>query len=246
MSRRFQGDLSAALADELASTVGRLLNSPATVGSSPNTAGTSGRRWSVRVDVAGPATGWISLVFSHEAAAAMAERLSSASTGAIDDVVVAELRNVCETVVAGVAARPISQGARLLVVRVHEDSQPAVGVDPALYAITLPALPVPIDVAIRCAVTDEDDVPGDRLDVIMDIDLPVVVRFGRTDLSLGVLTRLGPGSVIDLGRAPDDPVDILVSNRVIARGEVVVVGGNYGVRVLDVVSPAERLRSVEV
>jgi flagellar motor switch protein FliN len=84
-----------------------------------------------------------------------------------------------------------------------------------------------------------------RIDVILDIDLPVVVRFGRTDLPLRTLTRLGPGSVIDLGRSPDEPVELMVSNRVVARGEVVIVGGNYGIRILDVVSPSERMPWME-
>src|SRR6187397_1319474 len=79
----------------------------------------------------------------------------------------------------------------------------------------------------------------DRIDVILDIDLPLVVRFGRTELPLKTLARMGPGSLIDLGRSADDPVEVLVSNRVVARGEVVIVGGNYGVRILDVVSPKE-------
>jgi flagellar motor switch protein FliN len=87
--------------------------------------------------------------------------------------------------------------------------------------------------------------PESRIDVILDIDLPVVVRFGHTELPLRALTRLGPGSVIDLGRSPDDPVEVMVSDRVIARGEVVVVGGNYGIRILDVVSTSERMRSME-
>lgn len=85
-----------------------------------------------------------------------------------------------------------------------------------------------------------------RIDVILDIDLPVVVRFGHTELPLRALTRLGPGSVIDLGRTPDDPAEVMVSDRVVARGEVVIVGGNYGIRILDVVSPSERMRSMEV
>ena len=83
------------------------------------------------------------------------------------------------------------------------------------------------------------------LDVIMDIDLPLVVRFGRTELPLRTLTTLGPGSVIDLGRSPDEPVEILISNRVVARGEVLIMAGNYGVRIQEVVSPAERARSLE-
>jgi flagellar motor switch protein FliN/FliY len=92
----------------------------------------------------------------------------------------------------------------------------------------------------------EQHIPESRIEVILDIDLPVVVRFGHTELALRTLTRLGPGSVIDLGRSPDDPVEIMVSDRVIARGEVVVVGGNYGIRILDVVSPSERVRTMEV
>lgn len=91
-----------------------------------------------------------------------------------------------------------------------------------------------------------DPTTDDRLDVILDIDLPLVVRFGRTELPLRALTRLSPGSVIELGRSPDDPVELLVSDRVIARGEVVIVGGNYGVRILDVVSTSERVRTMEV
>lgn len=85
-----------------------------------------------------------------------------------------------------------------------------------------------------------------RLDVILDIDLPLVVRFGRTEMQLKALTQLGPGSVIDLGRSPHEPVDVLVSGRVVARGEVVVVGGNYGIRILDVLSPTERMPGMEV
>jgi flagellar motor switch protein FliN/FliY len=88
--------------------------------------------------------------------------------------------------------------------------------------------------------------PSDRIDVILDIDLPLVVRFGRTELPLKSVTRLGPGSLIDLGRTPDEPVEILVSNQVVARGEVVIVSGSYGVRILEVVSARDRLRSMEV
>lgn len=88
------------------------------------------------------------------------------------------------------------------------------------------------------------NVSGDNLDVILDIDMPLSVRFGEAVLSLDLLTRLGPGSLIELSRQPDDPVDVLINGRLVARGEVVVVSGNYGVRVTEVVSAAERLRSM--
>ncbi len=76
---------------------------------------------------------------------------------------------------------------------------------------------------------------GRQLDVILDIDLPMVVRFGHTELTVEALTRIGEGSVIDLGRSPHEPVDLLVSGRLVARGEVVVVSGHYGVRILELV-----------
>lgn len=81
-----------------------------------------------------------------------------------------------------------------------------------------------------------------RIGVILGIDLPVVVRFGRTELPIRSLSKLGPGSVIELGRSPDDPVDVLVGDRVVARGEVVIVGGNYGVRILEVITNPFRER----
>jgi flagellar motor switch protein FliN/FliY len=83
-----------------------------------------------------------------------------------------------------------------------------------------------------------------NLDVVLDIDLPLTVRFGETDMTLDALTRIGPGTIVDLGRSPDDPVDVLVNGRLVARGTVVVVGGNYGVRVTEVVSASDRIRSL--
>jgi flagellar motor switch protein FliN/FliY len=84
--------------------------------------------------------------------------------------------------------------------------------------------------------------PHENLDIVLDIDLPLVVRFARTLLPLRTLATLGPGSVVDMERSPEEPVQILVGGRVIAHGEVVVVGGNYGVKITDVTSPAERVR----
>ena len=72
-----------------------------------------------------------------------------------------------------------------------------------------------------------------RLGAVLDVDLPLVVRFGRAIIPLRSLADLGPGSVIDMGRSPDEPVELLVGERVIARGEVVIVGGNYGVRISE-------------
>lgn len=80
--------------------------------------------------------------------------------------------------------------------------------------------------------------PDHRLEAVLDVDLPLVVRFGVTSLPIRTLSSLGAGSVVDLNRAPDDPVDLLVGDRVIARGEVVVIDGQYGVRVTELLNQA--------
>lgn len=87
--------------------------------------------------------------------------------------------------------------------------------------------------------------PNSNLDLVLDVELPLVVRFGRTSLSLKALSHLGPGSIVDMGRSPDDPVELLVSDKVIAYGEVVIVDGSYGLRITDLVSRSDRLRALE-
>ena len=74
---------------------------------------------------------------------------------------------------------------------------------------------------------------SDRLQAVLDVDLPLVVRFGSAVMPLRQLAGLGSGSTVDMNRSPDDPVELLVGDRVIARGEVVVVDGNYGVRITE-------------
>ncbi len=80
-----------------------------------------------------------------------------------------------------------------------------------------------------------------RLEAVLDVDLPLVVRFGVTSLPLRTLVGLGSGSMVDLNRAPEDPVELLVGDRVIARGDVVVVGGQYGVRITELTNDARAI-----
>ena len=84
-----------------------------------------------------------------------------------------------------------------------------------------------------------------NLAALLDIDLPLIVRFARTEMALRALAQLGPGSMMDMGRSPDAPVQLLIGSQVVAEGEVVVVAGNYGVRITSLVSPADRLRAME-
>jgi flagellar motor switch protein FliN/FliY len=79
-------------------------------------------------------------------------------------------------------------------------------------------------------------------ELLLDVELPVSVSFGRATLTLQEAIKLITGSLIELDRGLNDPVELLVNNCVIARGEVVVVDGNYGVRVTEIVSQKERLQ----
>jgi flagellar motor switch protein FliN/FliY len=79
---------------------------------------------------------------------------------------------------------------------------------------------------------------GGNLDLLMDVALEVTLRFGECNLLLRDILELGAGSVVELDRKIDEPADLLLDGRIVARGEVVVVDGNYGLRVLEVVTPA--------
>jgi flagellar motor switch protein FliN/FliY len=81
-------------------------------------------------------------------------------------------------------------------------------------------------------------------ELLLDVELPVAVSFGRAQIPLKDVLKLTTGSIIELDRTVSEPVEIIVNNRVIARGEVVVVEGNFGVRVQEVVNRQERLRTV--
>jgi flagellar motor switch protein FliN/FliY len=72
--------------------------------------------------------------------------------------------------------------------------------------------------------------------LLMGVKLPIRVLMGRTQIPLRDIARLGGGSVVELDCSPDDPVDIMVNDRLIAQGEIVVVGGNYGVRITRIAS----------
>jgi flagellar motor switch protein FliN/FliY len=79
------------------------------------------------------------------------------------------------------------------------------------------------------------------MDVLLDIELPVTVRLGSAQMTFGEVMGLNAGSLVEFGRTPEEPVDVLVNGRLVARGEMVMVQGNYGVRITEISSRRERL-----
>ncbi len=83
-----------------------------------------------------------------------------------------------------------------------------------------------------------------NLEFILDIPLEVSVELGRTKMPISELLQLGQGSVIELSKLAGEPLEILVNHKLVARGEVVVVNERFGVRLTDIISPAERVKQL--
>lgn len=89
---------------------------------------------------------------------------------------------------------------------------------------------------------DATPVDEANLGLVLDVELNVLLRFGQRQLTLREVLDLKCGSVVELDRRVDEPVELLLDGRVIARGEAAIVDGNYGLRVTEVVQPATSAR----
>jgi len=89
----------------------------------------------------------------------------------------------------------------------------------------------------------EESIPS-NLEMIMDLPLEVTVRLGHTRILIGDLLRLDKNSVLELSQGADEPLDIVVNDKVLARGEVVVMDDRLGIRITDIVSRKERVETL--
>jgi flagellar motor switch protein FliN/FliY len=83
-----------------------------------------------------------------------------------------------------------------------------------------------------------------NINLLLDVKMPVSIELGRTEMPISEILTLGPGSVVELDKLAGEPVDLLVNDKIVARGEVVVVDENFGVRITMLMSPEERLKSL--
>ena len=92
----------------------------------------------------------------------------------------------------------------------------------------------------------DDSTPSNEvnLDVVLDIPVSISMEIGRTKISIRNLLQLNQGSVVELDRLAGEPMDVLVNGTLIARGEVVVVNEKFGIRLTDIISPAERVKKL--
>jgi flagellar motor switch protein FliN len=230
---------------ELAAVIGAVIEAPASIA----TAGASpAGGWVLTLQARDGARGSFRIHVERSGIEPVVKRATGQQTEPTSDEVVRALREWCSEAANAFLQRSPFGGARLVVSSVDDAAAPEKGADS--YTLTIGDFTIYTAIAGQLdgeesAAAGHRSSGGQNLDAILDIDLPLVVRFGRTEMTLKALAALGPGSVIDLGRSPDDPVDVLVSNQLVARGEVVTVAGSYGVRITDVITPRERMHSIE-
>jgi flagellar motor switch protein FliN/FliY len=113
---------------------------------------------------------------------------------------------------------------------------------PAAQKASSPAAPSPAPSSAPPAAPPPPLNPG--IELLLDVELEAALRFGCKELPLGEILDLGPGDVVQLDRNVADPVDLIVGDKIVARGEVVLVNGNFGLRVTEVAAPMKRLESI--
>lgn len=91
--------------------------------------------------------------------------------------------------------------------------------------------------------SQKKDVPR-AMDFLMDIPLTVTVELGRTKMIIHDLLQLGQGSVVELNKLAGEPLEVFVNNKLVAKGEAVVINEKFGVRLTDIVSPVERIQQL--
>jgi flagellar motor switch protein FliN len=237
-----------AAAEELGTIIGALLDASATVAAASDTVTP---RWVLELTFVGPIAGTLTVGVGQASAETLAGLIMALDEAPPPEAVADTLQEVCGQALGALSQRPGFEGLRMVEAKVVP-AAPAK--TPSFMRLTAGAqfaatiafwssLDAGRAEAPAAASAHAMPTPP-NLDLILDIDLPLTVRFGETEMTLSALARIVPGSVIDLGRSPDDPVDILVNGRLIARAEVVVVSGNYGVRIVEVISAADRLKTV--
>ena len=102
----------------------------------------------------------------------------------------------------------------------------------------------PVQTMAPPATTETNGTQDPNLDRILDIPLMLSAQLGNTRMLIKDLLQLGPGSIVELDKLAGEPLEVLVNERLVARGEVVMVNEKFGIRLTDVISPSERVKNL--
>jgi len=233
MHLRFDA-LTRAFTDEIAAGWSSKLGQPLALAPAGAMAGAG---WLVDVGATGAASGHCQIWFARASALACA-RMALGGEHEPDEASVVSLLG---TLVAHAAANveASTAGAGLTMGEPAVTSAACPGGAQGFSANVADDLACHFAVLVTLSAVSSSRSSDKRLEAVLDVDLPLIVRFGRAVMPLRQVADLGPGSVVDMGRSPDEPVELLVGERVIARGEVVIVAGNYGVRITELMSRSD-------
>lgn len=102
----------------------------------------------------------------------------------------------------------------------------------------------PVQTVTPPAIAETNATQNSNLDRIVDIPLVLSAQLGNTRMLIKDLLQLGPGSIVELDKLAGEPLEVLVNERLVARGEVVMVNEKFGIRLTDVISPSERVKKL--
>ncbi len=226
-----------AIVRELPGVCASVLGGTASAADAP---ATTGEGWIVTAPFSGAATGRMVVWTDALSAAACARRLSPEDVRPADDAVAAVLARVATRLGAAIEQTPEAAGLMAGEPAARKGGTPegAELVSVAFDDGTTVSFRVVAEMAaaVPAPAPHSHPLSDSRLEAVLEVDLPLVVRFGRAVMPLRSIAELSPGAVVDMGRTPDEPVELLVGERLVARGEVVIVGGNYGVRITEITS----------
>jgi flagellar motor switch protein FliN/FliY len=135
-------------------------------------------------------------------------------------------------------------GIAVSITSVQETVLPS-GEDFSFYELRFGEATVPVGFADKTEKPKMKETMNTRgMDLLLDIELDASLRFGSREMPLGEVLELGPGDVVQLERHVTDPVDLIVGDKIVARGEVVLVNGNFGLRITEVAEPRKSLESI--
>ncbi|WP_246145568.1 flagellar motor switch phosphatase FliY [Bacillus rubiinfantis] len=185
---------------------------------------------------------FIPLSFGKEMIHKILSPVETAATTTVEEPPIAVQANSQAVVEQAAPAAPV-QPERPVMLEAEPVSRPAA------QSVT-PEIPVNANVQKVEYTTFADSKPAQagkgNIDLLYDIPLTITVELGRTEMPIRQILELGPGAVIELDKLAGEPVDILANNKLIAKGEVVVIEENFGVRITDIISPIDRLNKMTV
>lgn len=147
---------------------------------------------------------------------------------------------------------PVAQALWVFAASKVDPLQWTLAISPELHdALAVPPMPAENPSVSEASESEQTAAPSSEaaapanLDLLLDVQLEASLRFGQREMLLRDILDLHPGSVVELDRRVQEPAELIVSGRLIAHGEVVIVDGNYGLRITDIAQPSQRLRSLD-